>query len=281
MLACPEIPVNLNDIRKQRLPTQCRIHKTKSSVIYVCSSASGVVAPSMKRPCGCSAPAQPESSNAMPPKKILKPRTQTGGHDTLASRTHHIQPTILRPLAMLSDIPGITRPLRLGSDCTGTGVEVLCAEGLNVLHEHIFASDTQSSCRVFVSTVCGVPTCGIYNNIEDRMRNCHEQVDMYVGGSPVNPSRWRAKERASSTSLAALHSPCYSTCTWPGHVATSSRMWLACCRGTPTLWRSCSTNSLTSKTNMAPLHTTSATDSCTLPSRACHTTGNESTLLGS
>ena len=80
---------------------------------------------------------------------------------------------------MLSDIPG--HPLRLGSDCTGTGVEVLCAGWMCFMSTYL-----QARVAGRLSRLC-VLFRHVASTIEDRMRNCHEQVDMYVGGFPCQP----------------------------------------------------------------------------------------------
>ena len=111
-------------------------------------------------------------------KPAKKPDTQVVNNDGT-----HFYRAPLCPITL--EIPGFTRPLRLGSDCSGTGVEVFCAEGLGVSLQHIFTSDTNPACLAFEETVLRLPS-SVFKSIDARLNATPlEQVDVYVGG-PMN-----------------------------------------------------------------------------------------------
>lgn len=77
--------------------------------------------------------------------------------------------------------------VRVGSDCTGLGTEILAFEGLQLQHPvvHCFASEKDEAIQAVLKASHSIKH--VYTDVTERNVNSTPVVDIYVNTSPCQP----------------------------------------------------------------------------------------------
>lgn len=73
-----------------------------------------------------------------------------------------------------------SRPLRVGTDCSGIETPLVLLKRFGIPHVHVFSSDVDSGCRKYITKHFSPYT--LYSSVYDRPNSV--QLDLYVAGPP-------------------------------------------------------------------------------------------------
>ena len=76
----------------------------------------------------------------------------------------------------------VSRPVRLGTDCSGMGTAALALRGLNIPFKYVFGSDVCLVARAAMQA--NTPCETLYHDICGRRMLADSHVDIYVAGFP-------------------------------------------------------------------------------------------------